>query len=109
MNFKEVVENDINNVFMDLEVFSEKHNIDGNMLDIIVDENELIKRELKTDNNDREHKHRKLIYVKATDLDSEPRIDMPLRLDKKIYLIKDITEEAGIYSLVLEVNRNWWF
>lgn len=106
MTFKDIMQQDIENVFFNQNEFSEKHSIDGKKIDVIIDENELIKRELKTDNNDREHKHRKLIYVKVTDLDSEPRIDMPLRLDKKIYLIKDITEEAGIYSLVLEVNRN---
>ena len=43
--FKELIQNDINNIFLSLEEFAEVHNIDNKEMTIIIDTNERLERE----------------------------------------------------------------
>lgn len=53
MNFKDMVQEDIKNIFLDPEVFGETHIVDGNEMTIIIDENELVEREQKVNKADK--------------------------------------------------------
>lgn len=66
MTFKEIVKNDVRQVFMNLDEFSETHTINGKEMPVQIDSNEQIEREKRLNQNmDGIYKNQKLIYVSA--------------------------------------------
>ena len=64
MTFKEIVKNDVRQVFMNLDEFSETHTINGKEMPVQIDSNEQIEREKRLNQNmDGIYKNQKLIYV----------------------------------------------
>lgn len=106
-SFKEVLNQDIENVFLNTLEFADIHNVDGKDMPVQVDDNEVIEREKKAKSNmDGVYVKQKLIYVKAKDFGSLPAIGRQIMLDGKRYLITDSTDEYGIYTITLEGNRS---
>lgn len=104
MGFKEVIQSDINNIFLNNEEFCDMHMVDGKEMHVIVDELELTEREKKSVNKDMTYKAQKLIYVSAEEFGKLPKINRPFNLDGRTYLVRDASEEDGMYSITLEVN-----
>lgn len=104
MNFKEVMRNDINAVFFNQNEFSEMHIINGLEMPVIVDELELNEREKKLMTRDGTYKRQKLIYVSVESYGNPPKINRPFSLDGRTYLVKEVNEEDGIYSITIEAN-----
>ena len=102
--FKEIITNDINNVFINQEEFSEKHLINGMELDIIIDENELTERE-QSKQYEGIYKKKVLIYI-ASSVIRKPSVGAQLSLDNKPYIVLDVTEEGGIYAVTLGANKS---
>ena len=46
-SFKDVLKDDVNNTFMNLDEFADTHIVDGKEIPVIIDENEIIEREKK--------------------------------------------------------------
>lgn len=106
-SFKEILNQDIENVFLNILEFADIHNVDGKDMPVQVDDNEVIEREKKAKSNmDGVYVKQKLIYVKAKDFGSLPAIGRQIMLDGKRYLITDSTDEYGIYTITLEGNRS---
>lgn len=110
MTFKEQIASDNKNVFMNLEEFSDTHNVNGTDMLCIVDNNEQIDREKRYRYNhslygDGVYIKQLLIYVKAEDFGPLPAIGRVITFDKKAYIITDAINEDGIYSLCLEANK----
>jgi len=106
-SFKEILNQDIENVFLNTLEFADIHNVDGKNMPIQIDDNEVIEREKKAKSNmDRVYVKQKLIYVKAKDFGPLPAIGRQIMLDGKRYLITDSTDEYGIYTITLEGNRS---
>lgn len=106
-SFKEILNQDIENVFLNTLEFADIHNVDGKDMPIQIDDNEVIEREKKAKSNmDGVYVKQKLIYVKAKDFGSLPAIGRQIMLDGKRYLITDSTDEYGIYTITLEGNRS---
>lgn len=104
MGFKEIIKADINNVFLNNDEFSDMHMINGNEMPAIIDEMELNEREKKLMVRDGTYKKQKLIYVSAENYGNPPKINRPFDLDGRGYLVKEVTEEDGMYSITLEAN-----
>lgn len=102
--FKEIITNDINNVFINQDEFSEKHLVNGMELDVIIDENELIERE-QSKQYEGIYKKKVLIYVASSAI-RKPCVGAKLSLDNKAYIVLDVTEEAGIYAIALGANKS---
>jgi hypothetical protein len=100
------VQQDIKKVFMNNDEFSGIHIINEKETSVIVDDLELTEREKKQKYDTVLSKKEKLIYVNAEEYGPLPRINTPLILDGKTYLIKEASEEDGIYSLHLEANKS---
>ena len=67
-SFKEVIKDDVNNTFMNVDEFADMHTVDGKEIPVLVDDNEIIEREKKMKSNmDGVYVKQKLIYVKADD------------------------------------------
>lgn len=110
MTFKEQIAKDITNVFMNLDEFSETHNINGTEMPCQIDSNEMIDREKRYQYKrslyaDGVYLKELLIYVKAKDFGPLPAVGRVLTFDKKTYVISDAIDEDGIYSLCLEANK----
>ena len=102
--FKDMVREDIKNIFLDFDLFGEIHRINGNEMLIIVDENELTEREKRI--RDMEmglHNRQLLFYVAAEDFGRLPSPGKLLDFDGKQYIITDAVDEQGIYSISMEV------
>ena len=106
MNFGDMVREDVKDIFLDPEVFGESHIVDGREMTIIIDENELVEREKKVKTMaEGLHNKQLLIYVSKEDFGPEPSIDCLLELDSEHYMVTDVSNEDGIYSISLEENR----
>ena len=46
-SFKEVMKDDVNNTFMNVDEFADMHTVDGKEIPVLVDDNEIIEREMK--------------------------------------------------------------
>ena len=107
MGFKDMVAEDIKNIFLNLEEFGELHMIDGYEMLAIIDENELTERDNKVKTM-AEGLHRKqlLIYVAGEDFGKEPLIGRLLELDGEYYTVTDVSNESGIYAISMEANES---
>ena len=75
---------------------------------VIIDTNELLDRTQggSTTHLDGIYKAHILIYVPVVEYGAKPKIGKLLILDaKKTYVITNVIDEDGIYSLELEANR----
>lgn len=106
-SFKEILNQDIENVFLNTLEFADIHNVDGKDMPVQVDDNEIIEREKKSSSNmDGVYVKQKLIYVKAKDFGALPAIGRQIMLDGKRYMVVDSTDEYGVYTITLEGNRS---
>mgnify|MGYP000051895717 FL=1 len=106
MTFKEIVKNDVRQVFMNLEEFSETHTINGKEMPVQIDSNEQIEREKRLNQNmDGIYKNQKLIYVSAEEFGPMPKQGAMLNMDGKMYKVEDAIHEDGVYSITLGANR----
>lgn len=108
-SFKDVLKNDIKNVFLNFAEFGEEHKINGETVLIIIDENELTEREkrIRQGMDVELHKKQILFYVAADDFGPLPSPGGILELDGKEYKITEADNEDGIYSISLEAQRSW--
>lgn len=106
-SFKEVMKDDVNNTFMNVDEFADMHTVDGKEIPVLVDDNEIIEREKKMKSNmDGVYVKQKLIYVKADDFGSLPAIrSADCHFDGKRYMVTDSTDEGGVYTITMEANR----
>ena len=106
MTFKEIIKNDVRQVFMNLEEFSETHTINGKEMPVQIDANEQIEREKRLNQNmDGIYKNQKLIYVPAEKFGPMPKQGAMLNMDGKMYKVEDAIHEDGVYSITLGANR----
>lgn len=110
MNFKEQMQQDIRNTFMNLGEFAEIHMVNGKEMTVQIDSNEMLEREkrYKARNGvyaDGVFRKELLIYVTAEEFGKLPAVGRSLTLDGKNYIVSDAIDESGIYSLSLEANR----
>ena len=106
-NFKDIIQRDIDEVFFNLEEFSDTHTIDGVEMPAMIDDMEHIEREKKMKSNmDGIHARQILLYVKASEFGALPAQSRILNLDNRKYVILDAVDEGGVYTITLEANRS---
>lgn len=102
--FKDMVQEDIKDIFLEPDMFGEKHKLNGIEVMVIVDDSELTEREKKIRDTGMElHNRQLLFYVAAKDFGSLPSPGRELNFDGREYKITDAVDEQGIYSISLEV------
>lgn len=106
-SFKDILQRDIDEIFFNLEEFSDTHVIDGVSMTAMIDDMEHIEREKKMKSNmDGIHVRQVLLYVKASEFGALPAQGRILTLDKRKYTILDAVDEGGVYTITLEANRS---
>ena len=98
MSFKESVAADRQSVFLNTNFFGDTHIIDGKEVDIVVDNDELKRRqggqELAIEES------ATLFYCKTEDV-KRRKPSQTLNLDGRIYTVDDWDEDMGISTVVL--------
>lgn len=103
--FKEHLTYDLS-VFFNLDEFAETHDIDGRQVVAVVDSDILkIRSERITERYDGIHKGEVAVYVRAVDLPDRPVFGQHVRLDDKLYLVAECTEDMGVLEIVLGANE----
>lgn len=107
MKFKELVAQDIEKAFLNLEEFGELHLVNGLKMLIIMDGNEMIEREKRVKNH-AEGTFRKqiLFFVAAEEFGALPAIGREISVDGKKYRVMDAISESGIYSITAEAFKS---
>lgn len=106
MTFKELIDSDIENTFMNTDEFSEMHVVNGKEIPVTIDTNELIERKKKANENmDGIYANQKLLYVAASDFGPLPKQGSILILDGRTYRVDEAVSESGIYSITIGVNK----
>ena len=108
MTFKQVMDRDVDETFLNVTEFADLHNIDGNNVPALIDDMENIEREKRMKSNmDGIHARQVLLYVKASVFPSGlPAQKRLIKLDGKMYTVGDATDEGGVYTITLEANRS---
>ncbi len=106
MSFKEILESDVHEVFMNVDEFSDMHMVNGKGMAVQIDSNEQIEREKRLYQHvDGIYKNQKLMYVAASDFGKLPAQGSKVTVDGKLYTVTDAISEGGIYSITIEANR----
>lgn len=111
VTFKEAAEQDIDVVFFDDDEFSSFHMIDGKKMRISMDDNELVERSSHWEGGAKQsfdlgvYKAQRLFYVPAADFGPRPKIGKLIMLDGSPYTVVSCTEEAGVYAITIQRNR----
>lgn len=107
MTFKELLRQDVRNVFLNPAEFGEEHTVNGRRMMIIIDDNELTEREKRMQSHmDGIYRKQTLIYVSALDYGPLPGVGKPITIDGVTFIVTDSLNEGGVYSLHLEANKS---
>lgn len=107
-DFKSMVKADIKNVFINTNEFADMHTINGKEMPAVMDENELLKRQLKSNLTAGAgiYKRTTLLYVAASDYGNLPAIGREVTVDGRTFRVTHSLSEGGMYSIHLEAMKN---
>lgn len=102
-DFMDGVTEDLDTVFLDLDVFGERHVVQGEEITILYDNEELERIKEKKENRfeDDVHKADVLFYARESDLGSELSVNSLLSVDGKRYFIYQTRLVAGLWRIIL--------
>jgi hypothetical protein len=108
MPFKDFVNRDLG-TFINVDEFSEFHNIDGVDIPALIDSDVLKERprqpiELYHSANG-VYVSSIVLYVRETDLGFRPVILQHMKVDGTLYTVSNCTESMGLLEIVLEANE----
>ena len=103
MSFKETISNDLFNVFMNVEEFGETHNIDGEDIACVVDDDKLKDNSIKSGT----YKGEKLIYVPLTSLQGLYVQGAKISFDGEDFYVADVANDMGMITLTLTKNYGY--
>lgn len=107
LSFKQILQNDIKQTFLNPYEFGEEHTVNGKAMVAVCDDLENVEREKKMKSSmDGIHTRQVFLYVAAEDFGAFPAQGGIVDLDGKKYVVVDATDEAGIYGITLEANRS---
>ena len=107
MSLKDILQEDLNSVFFDLDEFAETHLVNGVEMNIIIDSNELGERKATSGKHyDGAYSSIMLMYVKAEEYGAKPKVGSMIVLDQKHYKVTDVVDEGGVYSITMGATRS---
>ena len=99
MGFKDQVANDAQRIFLDLNFFGEMYRIEGKMISIVIDNDELKERQGGQDLAVAESAT--LFYARSADLPRRKAAGSSLNINGRECIIDDWKEDMGIATIVL--------
>ena len=105
LSFKELLQQDAKNVFLNPAEFGGAHMVDDREMVIVIDDHELSKRQTQGQYADGIYKKQKLIYMAAADFGPRPTYGSYITIDGEGYTVVDAVAEGDIYAVTIEANR----
>ena len=96
MSFKDIVREDIQAVFFNLDEFAEEHMIDGQKMVCIIDQDANVVAAVQSVAG---------IYAKEEDMKVLPKEGKRLNLDGQFFFVTDARVEMGVFVIELQANR----
>ena len=104
--FKECVEADLSDVFINMVEFAEMHTLEGVELPCVISVNKTAqKSEQKEKTFDGLHGDFITLFVKKVDAPRVPKQGENIKLDDKRYKVKSCRDDMGLLSVLLEAYR----
>lgn len=103
MPFKDIVREDIQAVFFNLDEFAEEHMIDGQKMVCIIDQDANVAAAVQSVAGIYAANRR--IYVKEEDMKVLPKEGKRLNLDGQFFFVTDARVEMGVFVIELQANR----
>lgn len=103
--FKEMVQEDIKSVFLDLDMFGETHMIAGKEMTVIFDDAEKLRRNGLYQDNKAIYSKRIFFYVAKEDMGRLPSLGRRIDVDGRDYKVLQAEDEDGIYAITAEEFR----
>lgn len=105
--FKDAVAADIKAVFINPLEFADKHNINGQAVDAVIDRDVIRERQLPTaaEYSEGVFREEMLVYVDAADLRRKPVRGEIFRLDGDLYLVSEVAENMGVLEITIQANE----
>ena len=105
--FKKQMQQDISNTFLNVDEFSDMHEVNGKSIPAQVDEAEATEKEIKVlGYGDGVFIRRLILFVSEKDFGAAPSISATLTLDGKKYVVKDTQTDMGMHTITLEANTS---
>lgn len=104
-SFKDAYQDDLDNVFFDVEEFAEMHVIDGVECSVIItDYNHPAHRSALNPKETAVNKSSKVIYIRDADLQRKVTCNAMIELDGKKYFVHDVKHPKGVYRLEIGIH-----
>lgn len=98
--FKDYLATDIHNTFFNIREFATEETVDGLPMLVVVDDEELVKYNLKN-GGEGLALGELLFHAKKMDFEEEPFIEKRMKFNKKLYEIVNLIENEGVYTITL--------
>lgn len=108
MGFKEDIEDDIESSFLDIDIFADKHIVDGREIVASID-GDVLKKRGENDEKSHEngtHRKRMVLYANIKELGKLPAVNNIISVDGRKYVVTESCESAGMAEVTLEVRRS---
>lgn len=104
--FKDAVEKDIKATFLNLDEFADMHSVNGELMQCLVD-TDIIDPYGDTRSHPIEgvFLNTVTLYVHCVDIPKKPVEGELLYLDDKMYIVRHVSVEMGVYVIILEANE----
>lgn len=105
--FKEQLEKDSESTFFNLNEFAELHDVDGEKIPVVVDNETLLQLDLgKTVDSDGIFQDNKMFFVQKKYMPDQPVIDQIMEFDGEPYKVGNVLEDFGGYTIILKGNES---
>lgn len=104
-SFKDMMAEDIKEVFMDLEMFGETHIVAGKERTIILDDGEKLRRNELYQDSKGIYNKQIFFYIAVEDLGRKPEIGQTIDVDSRDYKILHVDHVDGIFAITAEEFR----
>ncbi len=104
-SFEDQLEKDFDRVFFNVDEFGELHDIDGEKIPVVVDNETLLQLNLgKTADSDGIFQDNRMFFVQKKYLEEEPAVGQILEFDGESYLVGNVMKDFGGYTVILREN-----
>lgn len=104
-SFQEQLQKDFDSTFFNLNEFAEIHDIDGDKIPVVVDNDTLLQLNLgKTADSDGIFQDNKMFFVQKKYMQNQPVIDQIMEFDGELYQVGNVLEDFGGYTIILREN-----
>lgn len=105
MGFKELVQEDVKNIFINNAEFAEDHDINGKTISCVVSRDYTDGMPVRNSNLEGVFLNDLTIYVDSKDLPVRPVEGELMKVDGSFHLVKSVSDEMGVYVIICEANE----